>query len=684
MKVLSARPVVVLLSTFSTFYAESALYRVVEVGSPTQTEESYGIAIEKETGIKDCFSDSCSESTYEVAGDTLNATEGFSLKEEVMFDLDDGFTYLDYDDLYSYCSSELGYSTCEAWAYFHWYGDTDSGIGGLRNEREAYWEASYQTNATAFFSGYTLTFEPDSGTNAPSISSYSYQFVDGTEEKVVNAVDEDSYVIGNTSSGYYNYGGQYIRVYRSRGYYSTSSTEVVLEPEVETGLTLTDETAEQYMVEQMGTTSAYDSFTYGGKKYVVGSSAVAPFYYDDDDKDYDSENTSDSDYESVANCTDEYDSDGTEPSLQPECQNYGFATKAFIWNITDGPNNDLYRFSVSDWDTDSTYYEYDYYYDAAQASVRAAAISNTGTYSSLPVLVGYNSTYDDDYYSFRMQAAVFRPSNTTSFTVEDEAWETVFIDNVDIEGSSYIYSNSMATDINENMLVIGHAKRDGDYPSNGVTDKRMFIADASDDTPSAVFFENQSEDIFFSSAAGNANAINNYNEIVGQVDAENNDEVDGKQRDHRGFIYPYDDYGTDDTRRARFSNQAWWLDDLTNGGDYSSANNHFRIIDAGDINDAGVISATAIQCYADESATSSMEYDSTEHFAYCNEGSGDERIVAVVLVPIQGATSDDISEREDDTSTVSRSGAGLGWYMLISLFSIGFIRRKSNVSPYSN
>ncbi|MDB1126137.1 DUF3466 family protein [Vibrio sp. kj40-1] len=164
--------------------------------------------------------------------------------------------------------------------------------------------------------------------------------------------------------------------------------------------------------------------------------------------------------------------------------------------------------------------------------------------------------------------------------------------------------------------------------------------------------------------------------MVGQVDAETAGEVGGDQRDHRGFIYPYDDSETSsDTRRARFSNQAWWLDDLTNGGDYSDSNNHFRIFDASDINNAGVISATATQCFSDEDSVTSIEYDSTEHWAYCNEGDGDERIVAVMLVPISGATSDDISEREDDSTTTSRSGGSMHWLVTLILTLLLPIRR---------
>ncbi|MDV7103409.1 DUF3466 family protein [Vibrio sp. TH_r3] len=652
--------------------AHSALYQVVKVTSPTDSVESYGIAIEPSDDSSNCFSDQCSDDSYSFAGETFNGTEGFSYKDEVPFGIDNGFYYLDYDDLEDYCDDELGYSTCEYWAYKHWYGNTDLDIGGLQNEREAYYTTDYQTNNTAFYDSDTLTFVPDTGDNAPSESDYYYSFVEDTDDKVVTRLVElnnTDYVIGNTSSGYYAYDNAYIKLYRNRGYYATSTTQEVLEPEADTSIDYGSSDEEQNIIAQMGQTMAFDSFTYDNQSYVVGSASVATFYYDedDDDKDYDSDYTDDTDEESVYNCL-SYD----EPAFYPECQNFGFATRAFIWNVSTGidPNQDSNRFAVADWETDSDddNYVVDDNYASPQGSVHAATIASSGSYADLPVLVGYNTELDDDYDVFFMQAAIFLPTNTTDFSVDENAWSTTFIEDVTAEvDDSYIHSNSVATDINENLLVIGYAKRDGDYPSGNSAGRRMFITDANDSEPTASFFTSHGESIFFSSAGGTPRAINNFNEIVGQVDAESSSEVGGKERDHRGFIYPYYDTGTDTTRLERFASQAWWLDDLTNGGTYSSSNNHFRIIDASDINDAGVISATASQCFASDESTSSIEYDSTDHWAYCNEGDGDERVTAVKLVPISGATSDDISEREEDTTTVSRSGGSINWLWLISL-----------------
>ena len=115
---------------------------------------------------------------------------------------------------------------------------------------------------------------------------------------------------------------------------------------------------------------------------------------------------------------------------------------------------------------------------------------------------------------------------------------------------------------------------------------------------------------------------------------------------------------------SRLTNKAWFLDDLTNGDNAASTNNQYRVVDATDINDAGVISGTALKC--------SGGYSTTSHNASC---SGTETVVAVKLVPIAGATSSDISQRSTDTTTSERSGGSLGLWSLI-LLTLGWFRRK--------
>jgi hypothetical protein len=220
------------------------------------------------------------------------------------------------------------------------------------------------------------------------------------------------------------------------------------------------------------------------------------------------------------------------------------------------------------------------------------------------------------------------------------------------------------------LFAVGYAKRNGYVPENGSAGNKIFVVtDAAN--PTATFL---SGGIFFSGSSGEAKAVNNYNEFVGQIDAETTREVDGSERRHRGFIYPYQANGTDASRIALFQSKAWWLDDLTNDGDASGENNKFRIIDATDINDAGVISATAIKCTVNGVP---QPYDTTSHNSYCGNASSDavEEVVAVKLVPISDDSIRNIQPRGTDSQNVERQGAGLGVFALTLLGFLGF-RRK--------
>ncbi len=316
------------------------------------------------------------------------------------------------------------------------------------------------------------------------------------------------------------------------------------------------------------------------------------------------------------------DGDYTVGSVSTSASNdYGdfYSSKAALWSSSLGSLVELdWASSVSDTAV--------YKNRTAQGSLRDFVIVDNTLYS-----VGYNTYLHDSYYYF-MEATVFSV-DLDSDVFDADNWETKKISGAGVESDDdYIYSNTLLTGVNSNLVAIGESKRSGSYPYENAASNRMYVVDdISENSLSATYF---SGGIFFDGVGGKARAINNFNEIVGQVDAENTNESSGKPRRKRGFIYPYDGEGTSDTRSARFSDQAWWLDDLTNGGDYSDENNYYRIIDASGINDAGVISATALKC---ESG-----YDDTSHFSTCGDEEEDEQVVAVKLVPIVGATSDDI------------------------------------------
>ncbi|EPW5500448.1 DUF3466 family protein [Vibrio vulnificus] len=300
----------------------------------------------------------------------------------------------------------------------------------------------------------------------------------------------------------------------------------------------------------------------------------------------------------------------------------------------------------------------------AQGSMRDVVVD---TAKNIVYGVGYNTFADDNY----INASVFLGTFDASGAFENSSWDTKQINGAQMKiGSDIIHSNSVVTNVNSNFIAIGETKRAGGKPSEGSAANRLFVVtDVREATPSATFLP-QLGGIFFSGAGGKMGGINNYNEIVGQLDAEDTREIDGKPRRKRGFILPYYDEKTSTPtpeRRAIFNNKAWYLDDLTNGGEFSQHNNQYRIIDATDINDAGVISATAIKCDGG--------YDTTAHNSYCGEGSKEETVVAVKLIPIADADASNINARPVEKASAERSGAGLGWLSLTLLSLFGF-RRK--------
>lgn len=291
----------------------------------------------------------------------------------------------------------------------------------------------------------------------------------------------------------------------------------------------------------------------------------------------------------------------------------------------------------------------------AQGSMRDVVENGGKLYA-----VGYSSYDTDNHY---MQASVFELDNTSNFS-NAASWTTKAVSGAESRiGGDYIHSNSVATDVNKNLVALGSAKRAGSRPENGAAGNRLFvIEDVSASTPTANFLTGG---IFFTGAGGKAGAINSYNEIVGQVDANDTRENDGKPRRKRGFIYPYSANGSDPSRMAIFANKAWLLDDLTNDNTATGNNNQFRIIDATDINDAGVISATALKC--------SGGYDTTAHNSLCSNR--EETVVAVKLVPIVNATSANIQQRSTEEQASERKGGSFGLGLLMVLGVLGF-RRK--------
>ncbi|WP_070963416.1 DUF3466 family protein [Vibrio sonorensis] len=259
--------------------------------------------------------------------------------------------------------------------------------------------------------------------------------------------------------------------------------------------------------------------------------------------------------------------------------------------------------------------------------------------------VGYNSDSDE-----RLRASIFSIDEAPS---DWAAWTTNF---VAVQYDVNQYSNSELTAVNKHGTAIGNGKLN--IAVNGSYANTLFyVSDVTSASPTCTNF---SGDIFFTGVNATAGAINNNDEVVGQIDYERHAESRGKPRAHRGFIAPI----ISANNKAPLNSRGWYLDDLTNGGAVSESNNQYRIFDATDINDAGVISATAYKCAGG--------YSTLAVNATCN---GTEQIVAVKLVPKQNVTSANIQTRPVVTQTVERQGGSFSMAWIFLLGVLGF-RRK--------
>ncbi|EHW0636911.1 DUF3466 family protein [Vibrio vulnificus] len=353
----------------------------------------------------------------------------------------------------------------------------------------------------------------------------------------------------------------------------------------------------------------------------------------------------------------------------------GTYTVGSVSSKTDNENGTHYTSKAAIWDETKTVVEVPWLSGVpakdgerlAQGSMRDVVVDDKGdTDPANDIIygVGYNTYADDNY----INASVFVGTFDASGTFENSSWDTKQVSGAQMKISGdIIHSNSVVTNVNSNFVAIGEAKRAGGKPSEGSAANRLFLVkDVRAESVSATFLP-ELGGIFFSGAGGKMGGINKYNEIVGQLDAEDTREIDGKPRRKRGFILPYEANGSVESRISIFDNKAWYLDDLTNGSNAPVENNQYRIIDATDINDAGVISATAIKCEGG--------YDTTAHNSYCGEGSKEETVVAVKLIPIADVDASNINTRPVEKAAAERSGAGLGWLSLTLLVLFGF-RRK--------
>ncbi|HIF9080759.1 TPA: DUF3466 family protein [Photobacterium damselae] len=653
--------------------AQAAVYKVVEVATPDN--QSNALATDyypnhDRSGSTDQFKNNAVEFYAQsiaqdgtVVGNSRFGNDGINYSDVVAFHMDNYQRINDYNELYRYCRDNLGFNTCDVWAEMRYYGknynrneaDDGTGFGGLRTEQAAWWNG-YFANALPFVYGqtnYLSTFAGDASRYADQDKLGS--IVDGGDHVTANAMVlgalNSNTVYGVTSSAYFNNNSRFARTFAKRGFVNdlSASSSTELNP-----------IGDNALVTKMGQSVANHAVKLpSGDLLVVGSASYTPSNYDDGDKlpDYDDIDGGNVDAsKGRANYNvDTFRKCETEPdSIYSNwvCQFTSYANKAAFWVVKAGDTSvkgqELASTSLNAWDPDDKDRSF-------QGNAKSVALVN-----GKPVAVGY-STDDvrNDYYANR--AAVFTPKSDMDINnPKADDWSIKFIPGTEInDGSDRNLSYSMATAINANGKVAGVAKNFNSEDRSYA--ERMFIYDnASNQTK---FLTSSVNSLFFNGSNGYLSSINDANKAVGWVDIEKVNQVDGRERRQRAFLY--NDGQADGALTA---NGAWLVDDLTNGGAESAHNNQYRIAQATGINDKGEISATALKCTSD--GVTPKQYSDTSPLAQCD---GYEVLTAVKLEPVAGGT---IEPRKDVEEPVKRSGGSLGVLALTVLGFIGFRRRK--------
>ncbi len=246
----------------------------------------------------------------------------------------------------------------------------------------------------------------------------------------------------------------------------------------------------------------------------------------------------------------------------------------------------------------------------------AQAINNQGT------VVGYShgwtnseQTSPTDKEPFSLYAVVFKDGQVTSFTDEHTT-----------------YFDSRAYDINDAGIATGYVTKF----IRGDRRKKFYYIDTTDtENMSLQFTDND----FFDSSSSVARAINEAGLIVGQAD------VDSNERRQHAFLY---DINTDT---------------FTDVNDFLTCDSPYTIIQAYDINDNNIISATALLTQPVRDAIGELVLDDN------GDALVEEVLRAVSLQPQLGGVIEDCSD-----GPVERQGAGLGLWGLFLLFSAGVLR----------
>ncbi|WP_305424640.1 DUF3466 family protein [Photobacterium leiognathi] len=567
------------------------------------------------TGIKpsaegeNCFTGNCNAGSYDVAGTARRGTQGAPLSDAVAFNQNRQFVN-DLSGLYNYCRDDLGYKTCNVWARSEYFGygynvddeQSGQGLGGLQHIQQT-WKNNYHSNAVALDNGEAVDSKADKAT------AYTESGLGTIQENTTDATLEGiagNYSFGTSSSAVFNNNGVYPRAFAKRGFVNIDGTPAALLNPV----------SGDAFVKNMGQTMANGAVeTTDGNLLVVGSSSFAQTFTQDV---YSRDPNTDNINIGLGFNKDTFKQCATNPSnlySTFECQFSSFANEAAFW-LVDASGNVVKSGAMG---SNLAAVDKDHKNVSAQASANAVTIVNGS-----PVAVGYISRDTNSSDSYVMEAAFFKPTDA-SFS----NWSQVAIPGMTIStGKDRNYEYTMANDVNANFKVVGIAK--SHKADNRSYPQKMFIYDNA--TGQTKFLDSSVSSIFFRGSNGDAEAINDHDQVVGWVDSETKNQIDGSERRHRAFTY----IAGSAAQGPLKAGSVWMLDDLTNdGGAANSVANSYRIISATDVNNAGVISATANYCAGG--------YQNLTKEAQC---SVTEKQVAIKLVPKANATDKDIIVRK--------------------------------------
>ena len=259
---------------------------------------------------------------------------------------------------------------------------------------------------------------------------------------------------------------------------------------------------------------------------------------------------------------------------------------------------------------------------------QALAVNNDG------IAVGYAHGWDSNTVTTPVinerrsasYAVIFKDGKVFDFNQKHYAFNT-----------NTIYPFSRAHDINDNGLVVGY-RRD----ENTLVKKFFYVDSSVPESEMEIIIPKD----FFTTSVSTAFAVNSAGIIVGEAEVESHNASTDNPRRTAGFMY--------DT-----SQESPKIVDLNT---LLACKSPYNVLKANDINDEGLISATAI--------VKEQRYDAK---GVAVAGEQIDVVRAVLLKPIVNGVVDDCDVVEEK---VERQGASISSIVILSLFTLLGLRRR--------